>query len=161
MKFRLLLSFVLVAAFAATGIAQGPPGEPRNGEAMENRRDRMEAVKVSYMTVELDLSSKESQEFWPIYNDYKAKERDLRKANRPSSKVANMSEQEALDHMERSFVMEQQLLNLKKDYSNRFLNILPARKVAMIPTVERRFKEKVLKEMRNKRAAGGRPGGKF
>ena len=75
----------------------------------------MEAVKVSYMTVELDLSSRESQEFWPIYNEYKAKERELRKANRPSSKVADMTEQEALDHMERSFVMEQQLLNLKKD----------------------------------------------
>jgi hypothetical protein len=159
MKFRFLLSFVLVASVAIVSIAQGPPGEPRNGEAFENRRDRIEAVKVSYMTVELDLSSKESQEFWPLYNEYKNKEKALRKANRPSKKIADMSDAEVIDYMDRTFVMEQDLLDLKKAYSERFMNVLPARKVAMIPVVERRFKEKVLREMRNKRSDQRNNGG--
>lgn len=161
MKFRLLLSFVLSIAFVAIGVAQGPPGEPRNGEAFENKRERMEAVKVSYMTVELDLNSKESQAFWPLYNEYKAKERSLRKAKRPSVRVTEMTEEEAVNHIQSNFLMEQELLDLKKSYSSKFLQVLPARKVAMIPVVERKFKEKVLREMRNKRSDERRSGGRF
>jgi hypothetical protein len=56
---------------------------------------------------------------------------------------------------------EQKLLDLKKNYANQFLKVLPARKVAMIPVVERRFKEKVLKEMRNKRSEQRRPGERY
>jgi hypothetical protein len=161
MKFRLLLSFVFVTILVTTGFTQGPPGEPRNGEAFENRRDRMEAVKVSYMTVELDLSSEESQAFWPLYNEYRGKEKALRKANKPSKKIGDMSDSEVLEHMDRSFMTEQKLLDLKKNYANQFLKVLPARKVAMIPVVERRFKEKVLKEMRNKRSEQRRPGERY
>ena len=72
-----------------------------------------------------------------------------------------MSDSEVLEHMERSFITEQKLLDLKKNYSNQFLNVLPARKVAMIPVVERRFKEKVLKEMRNKRSEKRTPSERF
>ncbi|QZE14949.1 hypothetical protein K4L44_03670 [Halosquirtibacter laminarini] len=39
--------------------------------------EEMKAEKVAYFTNFLDLSSKESAAFWPIYNDYESNRRDI------------------------------------------------------------------------------------
>ena len=36
----------------------------------EKKRDKIEAQKVAFITTELDLTSVESQSFWPIYNEF-------------------------------------------------------------------------------------------
>ncbi len=57
-----LLLFLTVASFA-----QDRPD-----------REKIKALKVAFITERLDLSSKEAQLFWPIYNEQGSKMEDLR-----------------------------------------------------------------------------------
>ena len=41
-----------------------------NSSAQSGPREKIEAFKVAFITDQLNLSSKEAQQFWPIYNDY-------------------------------------------------------------------------------------------
>ena len=44
----------------------------------QTKRDRIKALKVSFLTTELNLSSEESAKFWPIYNSHEQKEWELK-----------------------------------------------------------------------------------
>ena len=41
--------------------------------AQERGKERIKAYKTAYITQELDLSSKEAEKFWPVYNEYDKK----------------------------------------------------------------------------------------
>ena len=61
--------YIALAGFSSTSIAQ----------TQEDRKEKIEAMKVAFITQKLDLSSKEAQVFWPLYNDYQDKLQALRK----------------------------------------------------------------------------------
>ena len=157
MKFRLFLSMVMLVGAYSVALAQGPPGAPKDGEAFENRRDRIEALRVSYITTELQLTTSESQAFWPVYNEFRAEEQAIRKKYKPVKKVEEMTEAEARMHLDKTLQRESEILDLKTKYNERFLAVLPAQKLAMLTVIDRKFKERVLREMKERRAGDKRP----
>ena len=46
-------------------------------EDREAQHKRIKALKVAFITQELELTDKLAQEFWPIYNEYERKKRKL------------------------------------------------------------------------------------
>ena len=54
--------------------------------AQDDKREKIEAMKVSFLTQKIDLNSKEAQVFWPLYNDYSDKVQALRKLKRKEQK---------------------------------------------------------------------------
>ena len=51
---------------------------------MENRprKEKVEAMKIGFITDYLDLSSEEAKEFWPVYNKYQDEMEVLRRGRR-------------------------------------------------------------------------------
>jgi len=49
--------------------------------AQHDKREQLKAHKAAYITQKLDLSSKEAEEFWPVYNAYEKKYYQLRVLN--------------------------------------------------------------------------------
>ena len=45
--------------------------------AQPDSKERIEALKTAYLTEQLELTSKEAQKFWPIYNAYSERLHDL------------------------------------------------------------------------------------
>lgn len=41
--------------------------------SQEVKKDRIKAYKTAYLTQQLDLSVKEAEKFWPVYNEYDKK----------------------------------------------------------------------------------------
>jgi hypothetical protein len=41
-----------------------PPGN------MQDKREHIESLKISFITQKLNLTREEAQRFWPIYNEY-------------------------------------------------------------------------------------------
>jgi hypothetical protein len=115
----------------------------------ERITEKVEAHKIAFITNELNLTPEESQKFWPIYNEYSAKEKDLRPEfkGRPES----VTEAEANDIINRFFENEEKRLNLMKNYYQKFKAILPATKVVKLHFAERKFKEKLLEKMKERR----------
>ena len=68
MKMKLLLPLILFISAAA--FAQD--------DAKKEKHEQIKALKVSFITTELSLTAEESEKFWPVYNAYEEKQRELR-----------------------------------------------------------------------------------
>ena len=43
----------------------------------EEQREKFRSMKIAYFTEELELTSEEAEKFWPLYNDYEKKKREV------------------------------------------------------------------------------------
>jgi hypothetical protein len=112
--------------------------------------ERVEALRIAFFTEKLQLTPEESQNFWPLYNEYQDKEKSIRKSFRDDKSLELMSDAEAEKLIESTFDMEEKLLVLKKEYYQKMRKVLPVRKVALLSRIERQFKERLLEEWRNR-----------
>ena len=79
-KILLIISFIF--AFLANGVS-AQAGHPPKGKADTTKNslgaERVQALKVAFITKQLNLTSDEAEKFWPIYNDYQDKRDAVRK----------------------------------------------------------------------------------
>ena len=127
-----------------------------------SKRERLEALKVAYLTQELYLTPEEAQQFWPLYNEMAQKMRDVRKEQRSNRKGAkenfdSMSDAELSYAIDKELEYEQQELDLKKEYNAKFKKILPIKKVAKLHMAETGFRRELLKGARDRRKIPGGP----
>lgn len=115
-----------------------------------NMQDRIEALRIAFFTEKLQLTPQESQNFWPLYNEYQEKEKTIRQSYKDDKSLELMSDAEAEKLIENTFLMEEQMLGLKKEYYQKMRKVLPVRKVALLSRIERQFKERLLEEWRNR-----------
>jgi hypothetical protein len=118
--------------------------------------ERIEAFRIGFFTQRLQLTPEESQQFWPIFNEMEEKERNIRKTYMDDRRLELLSDAEAEQLIDNYFEMEEKLLQVKKEYYQKLRNVLPARKIALLPRIDRQFKERLLEEMRNRQQGGGR-----
>lgn len=137
----LTLFFILSGGFAQ-------PGKHEDFE-------KYKALKVSYMTEQLELTPQEAQQFWPIYNEYEKKRfefhherRNLEKKIKENYARYSESEFRAISYD----IVDQfrQEYDLMKEYNEKFLKVLPAKKVVMISISENDFRFKMIREFRDK-----------
>jgi hypothetical protein len=99
--------------------------------------NRLEALKIAYITNKMDLSPEEAQKFWPIYNQYAA---ELKAAR-----------QEAVRNNENEIVLDENQLKIRKKYNTEFNQVLSAEKVNTFFKSEKEFGVFVQKEMERRR----------
>lgn len=112
--------------------------------------ERVEAFRVAFISRMLDLSPEEAEKFWPLYNQFREDRKTIQERYRQDKRFELMSDQEMEDYVNDTIEKEQKLLDLKEDYLQKLKNILPIRKVAMIPRVEEKFKEELLKRLQER-----------
>lgn len=153
-----------MALFFTTPIfAQSPP--PDGGDKSE----KIEALRIAFITQELQLSPQEAQKFWPVYNQYRGDMKTLRN-NFKTGAGGQLSADQQLD-------FDQKKLDLKKKYKAEFEGALGKEKVNQLYNIENKFHQK-LKELHDQRqqqrgagqgppaggaprGGGNRPGGRF
>ena len=151
---KLLILILTVASSAQFAFTQ---------EALEpSKREKLQSLKVAYLTEELNLTPEEAQAFWPLYNELESKMKAIRKAqreNRISTKKNHetMSDKELAASIDRELEYEQQELNLKKEYNVLFKKILPIRKVAKLHASEQGFRKELLRGAKDRRHIPGGP----
>lgn len=129
------------------------------GQPPRPMEERIEALRIAFFTEKLQLTPEESQNFWPLFNEFNKKERALRKTYKMDKSPELLSDAEAESLIDNMFVMEEEMLQLKKEYFGKMREVLPVRKLALLPHIDRQFKERLLREMRNRqeRQNGDRP----
>lgn len=151
----------LIGIFAISILSTGGLSA-QEAELEGSKRERLEALKVAYLTKELDLTPEEAQQFWPIYNELNEKTRELRKEQRKNrvdtrSNFGSMTDAELSSAIQLELELEQQQLNLKKEYNQRFQKAIPIKKVAKLYAAEKGFRKELLKGARDKRKIPGGP----
>ncbi|MDB5282722.1 MAG: hypothetical protein JWO06_1797, partial [Bacteroidota bacterium] len=111
--------------------------------------EKVEALRIAYITQQLNLTPAEAQKFWPVYNVYKGDLETLRK-----NFGSNLTAEQQLD-------MEQKKLDLKKKYKPQFEGALGTEKLNQLYNLERKFQEKLreIREQRMQQRGNGGGGG--
>lgn len=119
----------------------------------QDNRDKIESMRVAYLTKELDLSSKEAQTFWPVYNDYLDQLESLRKIRRQQLKKISpeqMNEKEAEQYIDSEIGFRLREAEIQKQYYSRFKQVLPVKKAALLIRAEENFKRELIKQLKDK-----------
>ena len=145
-------AILLVAAlFISQGILAQ---DAEQGKYSNDNREKIEALKVSFLTEKMNLTPEEAQKFWPVYNQYKADMKTLKKDKRAlaadsKESFETMNDSEITALVDQKLVIDQKALDLKKKYHAEFKKILPIKKVALLYKAEDQFKSELLKQMRS------------
>ena len=127
------------------------------GQRKDN--DRIRAFKTAFITNALDLSSKEAQEFWPIYNEYNKtihkvknqKTRQLRQQARAKGGIDNLSENEAKILLKEYMNIDIKVLEAKKILSTKLDGVIPPKKILKLFRAEQDFNKELLKRFRQRK----------
>lgn len=100
---------------------------------------KTEAIRIAYITRQLNLTPQEAQQFWPVYNAYINELKKVRKSQ---------------DEMDDEILFEETILQVRKKYRPEFKKILvDQERVNRTFTVERSFRELLRKELDNRKKA--------
>lgn len=123
----------------------------------DEKREKIKAYKVSFLTTELELSSTEAEKFWPIYNAFDDKQYELRHdkmktyLNRlDDDKINSISEKEASTLLCQIESTDKELYLLREKYMSNLKKILSAKKILKLKKSEDDFNRKLLKQYRDK-----------
>lgn len=123
-----------------------------NTYAQKEKKEKVKALKIAHITEQLDLTEKEAQVFWPIYNTYEEANAKLRE-NSGLKRLENIdvaSEVEAKIHLDRVIKMELSKQKLQQDYYTKLKTILSSKKVLKLMNAERTFRHKMIKEFKDR-----------
>jgi len=119
-KICFLISFVFICGLAKA--QQEQPNDPQQ---------TIEALKVAFISKEINLTPEEAQKFWPVYNQY-SKEIVEAIKNNPD---------EALKK-------EEAVLNIRKKYNDQFIKIIGAQRTNHLFIAEKSFHQVLIKALR-------------
>ena len=124
--------------------------------SQESKSDKVEALKIAFLTDKLELTSKEAQTFWPLYNEYNSKMEKLRKSKKSDfdelkNKGENLTDKELETFINEVFNSKQKELDLQKEYYEKYAKVLPIKKVALLYQAENQFKRELLRKIKEKK----------
>ena len=98
----------------------------------EKKQQNIEALKVAFISKELELTPDEAQKFWPVYNQY--------------SKELNATFEKGNDNV---LDRDEKVLNFRKHYKDQFSKVLGDQRVNRMFGAETKFRQLLIKAMRN------------
>lgn len=151
------LVFLWVILFSLPVLAQ-PKG------AGKAKKEKIQQMKIAYITKELDLSTEQSEKFWPVYNEMEKKIKDNRKEKRELAKDLNtnletLSDAEVKTKVDAIQQKDADELKLKKEYGEKIAGVIGYKKSVKLVSLERKFKQELLKEVKKRQEQNGGPGG--
>ena len=122
----------------------------------QNKKEERKAKKIAFITQFLDLTPKESKAFWPIYEERNAvkleKLKPLRKGKKQAKKkLDEMSDDEILKLLNNTLDTRQIELDIQREYTAKFLSVLPPKKLAKLYHIERKFKQRQKKQLKKRK----------
>jgi hypothetical protein len=100
--------------------------------AQNGKSEKIQALKVAFITQKLNLTSTEAEKFWPVYNQYESEIKTLR-ADRQNSDV--------LDN-------EEKVLDIRKKYKPAFEKILGPSRLNDLFNAERDFRNVLIQRLK-------------
>jgi len=144
-KLTILVSFLLFSSI----IAEAQP--PRRGPMQERFRE-LESRRVAFITRELSLTPQEAQVFWPVYNEYHEKRLKMMVSHRnqriETTNIEDLAENELLEIAENEILSLEEMASLRREYHEKFKDILPILKVVKLYNAERGFNRQLLEDGR-------------
>ena len=116
------------------------------------KRDKIDALRVSFISSKVSLTTQENQLFWPLYNEYNDKADNIKKSFRQQFvkdvDFNTLSDKEAEAYLIAELLVKQKEYELSKEYYEKFKKVLPIKKIALIRRAEDDFKKELIKNIK-------------
>lgn len=139
--FALLLLFI--------GVASTASAQRRSEEEIKKIQD----AKVAIITNRLNLTPEQSTGFWPMYNEYSQRRREIHRAQRKiinDKKAEGQNDEAVLNNLKEVQELRQKELDLEKEYQNKFLKVITASQVIELYKAERTFNDMLIQRLKQK-----------
>jgi len=118
--------------------------------------DKIKSLKIAFITERLNLTPKEAQSFWPIYNEHQSKRESLFREERfeIGSEIKNLdalSDTKADELLARMQRLEEEKFKLEKSYIEKISKTISAKKTILLMRSEEDFKRQLIKQYRQKK----------
>lgn len=119
----------------------------------QEKREKIKAFKIAFITEKLDLSVVESANFWPVYNTYtkdlmsiKKQERAIRKdlKNRDVSQLTNDEAQQLIGKIQN---LKKARLDLENHLIMNLKKVISVQKIVRLQQAERQFRKVLLQKL--------------
>ncbi len=143
LKYRIGFLFLLTMTLGTAN------AQRRSEEEMQKIQD----AKVAIITNRLNLTAEQSGGFWPVYNEYSQKRRDITRAQRRiinNKKAEGKTDEQVLGNLKEVQELKQKELDLEKEYQNRFLKVITANQVIELYKAEKTFNDMLLQRLRQR-----------
>lgn len=127
--------FLFIVGWANAQTAQTDPGA--NNQKMQN----IEALKIAFISRQLQLTPDEAEKFWPVYNEY---------SNELHVVVKN--DPDMLDR-------DQKVLDIRKSYNNQFIKIIGPERTNTLFGAENKFRQLLIQAMQRRQQNQNRQNG--
>jgi hypothetical protein len=118
----------------------------------KSRKEKIDAFKIAFFTERIKFTPQEAQAFWPVYNDFRAKQEAMMH-NFRSKYGKSLSDPDALSDQQANEVLDATLKDMESmgQLTNGFYQkvkaILPPQKIIKLFEAEKDFKRALLKKM--------------
>ena len=121
--------------------------------------EKIKSLKVAFITEKLNLTPKEAQSFWPIYNEHQAEKEGFYREDRfeigsEIKKLDALSDTQAEELLVRMQSLEGEKYKAEKSYIEKVSKTISAKKTILLMRSEEDFKRQLLKQY--KQGKGGR-----
>ncbi len=118
--------------------------------------EQIHALKVSYFTSELNLSSTEAERFWPVYNRNTEKYNQLKDGVWSSIKerldrIDELNDKESDQLLEDYTNYHNQRLSYRLEFIDELKTVISSKKIMKLKKAEYNFNKKLLKQYRSKK----------
>lgn len=152
---KTLQMYVIVAIFFISGLSFG--------QEVKNPGEKVRSLKIAYITQELELTAKEAEKFWPVYNEYDRKIRGLERNERmkvrtiikESNGYKNLTDNQADEILNRIYKIEGQIFDTKKEMDQKLSKVISKKKILRLKHIEREFVRNLMNRLRSRKKRMG------
>jgi|SRR5690606_29290223 hypothetical protein len=126
------------------------------------QENKIKSLKVAFITEKLNLTPKEAQQFWPVYNAYddtvnNLKFNELRKViSEIRESYASVSDEKANELLNKALEIEAKIHSEDVKLIKKLRGIISAKKILALKNAEEDFNRKMLEEFNKRRRESNR-----
>lgn len=133
-----------------------------NIAAQNANLEKLNAYKIGFLTKRLNLTSKEAEKFWPVYNEYQDDRSKIQverqEINRNfSQNELNMTDKEMTEAADKLIGLEVREASITQEFHNKIKGVLPPVKVIRLYQAENQYRLQLLKELQERREERSNP----
>ena len=126
------------------------------------KRQRIKALKISFITNSLDLTPNEAEKFWPIYNIHSnsiqslkvSLENGIQRKIQIAGGIESLSEKQAENFILKMSNIEQQITDNQLKLINELSTVISFKKIIKLKKAQREFNRRILREYGRRRQLG-------
>lgn len=154
-----VLAFVALVLTTFVGLSQRP--HPPGGRPQGPDRERLDALRVAFMTERLELSPEEAERFWPEFRSHTETVEEIRESlesiHEDLSGTDSRSESWLEEQLDKIFELRAAELEAERALIEGVAEVIGLERAMKIPALEGQFRHRVMEELQKRRSGQGPP----